>query len=191
VAEGTATELARLANSATGRSLATPYRHSRSRRRPVGRDTPSIRIEGATLHNLRDVDARVPLSRLTVITGVSGSGKSSLARDVLQANLRQLLARPSRAARGERTTKPAPASAAAKPSRGGSHQSGAGSGPNSHRQDAALLSCDLHRLLGRHSPHYAATTDARIRGFTASRFSFNTAGGRCEACEGQGCSASK
>jgi len=94
VAEGTATELARLANSATGRCLAAPYRHSRSHRRTVGRETPSIEVGGANLHNLDHVDARIPLGRLTVITGVSGSGKSSLARDVLFGNLKQLLARP-------------------------------------------------------------------------------------------------
>jgi len=187
VAEGTATELARLANSATGRSLATPYLHSRSRRRPVGRDTPSIRIEGAALHNLRDVDARLPLSRLTVITGVSGSGKSSLARDVLQANLRQLLARPSRAARSERTTKTSAAISGCKAITGWEavsrvlevDQTPIGKTPRSCPATYIGFWDAIRRI-------YAETTDARIRGFTASRFSFNTAGGRCEACEGQG-----
>ena len=184
VAEGTATELARLANSATGRSLATPYKHSRSRRRPVGRDTPSIRIEGATLHNLRDVDARVPLSRLTVITGVSGSGKSSLARDVLQANLQRLLARPSRAARA---TKSSPDINGCKTITGWEaisrvlevDQTPIGKTPRSCPATYIGFWDAIRRI-------YAETTDARIRGFTASRFSFNTAGGRCEACEGQG-----
>ena len=187
VAEGTATELARLANSATGRSLATPYLHSRSRRRAVARDTPSIRIEGATLHNLRDVGARVPLSRLTVITGVSGSGKSSLARDVLQANLRQLLARPSRAARGERTIKSSAAVSGCKAITGWEaisrvlevDQTPIGKTPRSCPATYIGFWDAIRRI-------YAETTDARIRGFTASRFSFNTAGGRCEACEGQG-----
>ena len=187
VAEGTATELALLANSATGRSLATPYQHSRSRRRPVGRDTPSIRIEGATLHNLRDVDARIPLSRLTVITGVSGSGKSSLARDVLQANLRQLLARPSRPARGARPAKASPDISGCKTITGWGaisrvlevDQTPIGKTPRSCPATYIGFWDAIRRI-------YAETTDARIRGFTASRFSFNTAGGRCEACEGQG-----
>jgi excinuclease ABC subunit A len=187
VAEGTAIELARLANSATGRSLATPYRHSRSRRRPVGRDTPAIRIEGATLHNLRDVDARVPLSRLTVITGVSGSGKSSLARDVMQANLQQLLARPSRAARGARATKAGAVINGCKAITGWEaisrvlevDQTPIGKTPRSCPATYIGFWDAIRRI-------YAETTDARIRGFTASRFSFNTAGGRCEACEGQG-----
>ena len=87
VAQGTAAQLALLDNSATGRCLAAPLRHSRARRRTVERATPSIQITGATLHNLCKVDARIPLGRLTVITGVSGSGKSSLAREVLLKNL--------------------------------------------------------------------------------------------------------
>ena len=58
-----------------------------------------LEIAGATLHNLRKVNARVPRGRLTVVTGVSGSGKSSLARDVLLSNMQRLLARPSRAER--------------------------------------------------------------------------------------------
>jgi excinuclease ABC subunit A len=184
VAQGTATQLARMGNSATGRCLAAPLQHSRSRRRIVERDTPMIDISGAALHNLRTVDARIPLGRLTVVTGVSGSGKSSLARDVLLGNLKRLLA--------------------------GSH-----SGGRAQKSPAVLEGCDaitgwqkISRVLevdqtpiGR-TPRscpatyigfwdairrlYADTTEARIRGFTASRFSFNTAGGRCEVCEGQG-----
>jgi excinuclease ABC subunit A len=188
VAQGTAAELARSGKSATGRCLAAPLQHSRSRRRSVGRDTPVIDIRGAALHNLRKVDACIPLGRLTVITGVSGSGKSSLARDVLMRNLKRLLGRPQR-----------------------SNRSGNGNG----KADAALEGCDaitgwqqISRVLEvdqtpigktpRSCPAtyigfwdsirrlYADTTEARMRGFTASRFSFNTAGGRCEACEGQG-----
>ena len=92
VAQGTARELERMQDSPTGRCLAAPLKHSRTRRRAVLPDTPSIRIRGADLHNLRKVDARIPLGRLTVVTGVSGSGKSSLARDVLLGNLKRLLA---------------------------------------------------------------------------------------------------
>jgi excinuclease ABC subunit A len=184
VAQGTAAELAHMGNSATGRCLAAPLQHSLSRRRIVDRDTPVIGISGASLHNLRKVDARIPLGRLTVVTGVSGSGKSSLARDVLMSNLKRLLVRPRRS--------------------GGTH-----------KFEAVLDGCDtitgwqkISRVLEvdqtpigktpRSCPAtyigfwdsirrlYADTTEARMRGFTASRFSFNTAGGRCEACEGQG-----
>jgi excinuclease ABC subunit A len=184
VAQGTAAELARLANSATGRSLANPYRHSRSRRRPIDRDTPSIEVTGATLHNLRKVEARIPLGRLSVITGVSGSGKSSLARDVLLANLKRLLARPSRA---ERAHKREVAIEGCESITGWEtisrvlevDQTPIGKTPRSCPATYIGFWDSIRRL-------YAETTDARIRGFTASRFSFNTAGGRCEACEGQG-----
>ena len=184
VAEGTAVELARLANSATGRCLATPYRHSRSRRRPIERDTPSIRIAKANLHNLRKVDARIPLRRLTVITGVSGSGKSSLARDVCLSNLKRLLVRPSRSERAsareilvigcESITGWETISRVLEVD-----QTPIGKTPRSCPATYVGFWDSIRRL-------YAETTDAKIRGFTASRFSFNTAGGRCEACEGQG-----
>jgi excinuclease ABC subunit A len=183
VAQGTAAQLAHLGNSVTGRCLAAPLQHFRSRRRSIDRETPMIEISGASLHNLRKLDARIPKGRLSVITGVSGSGKSSLARDVLLGNLKRLLSRPSRAA--------------------------------ARNTDVVLLGCDaitgwqsISRVLEvdqtpigktpRSCPAtyigfwdairrlYADTTEARMRGFTASRFSFNTAGGRCEACEGQG-----
>jgi len=184
VAQGTASELARLKNSVTGRCLAAPLRHSRARRRAVDRDTPSIRIGGAMLHNLRKVDARIPLGRLTVITGVSGSGKSSLARDVLLGNLKRLLSRPARAhpERKEHTEV-----AGCESITGWQaisrvlevDQTPIGKTPRSCPATYIGFWDSIRRL-------YAETTDARIRGFTASRFSFNTAGGRCEACEGQG-----
>jgi len=195
VAEGTASELAFLANSATGRCLAAPYRHSRSHRRPVGRDTPSIEVCGASLHNLDQVDARIPLGRLTVITGVSGSGKSSLARDVLLGNLRRLLAPPSRSTRSRsKNSRPAGSPVNRDQTVAGCEsitgwetvsrvlevdQSPIGKTPRSCPATYIGFWDSIRRL-------YAETTDARIRGFTASRFSFNAAGGRCEACEGQG-----
>jgi excinuclease ABC subunit A len=202
VAQGTAVELARSGKSATGRCLAAPLQHSRSLRRSVGRDTPMIDIRGATLHNLRKVDACIPLGRLTVVTGVSGSGKSSLARDVIMRNLKRLLARPRRSNRNGNGN-------------GNGNCNGNGNGNGNRKAEAVLVGCDaitgwqkISRVLEvdqtpigktpRSCPAtyigfwdsirrlYADTTEARMRGFTASRFSFNTAGGRCEACEGQG-----
>jgi excinuclease ABC subunit A len=184
VAQGTARELARSAQSATGRCLAAPLQHYRSRRRGVDRDTPVIEISGAALHNLRKVDARIPLGRLTVVTGVSGSGKSSLARDVLLRNLRRLLARPRRA---NGTRDPAPILEGCDALAGWQQisrvlevdQTPIGKTPRSCPATYIGFWDSIRRL-------YADTTEARMRGFTASRFSFNTAGGRCEACEGQG-----
>jgi excinuclease ABC subunit A len=185
VAQGTAAELAQLGNSATGRCLAAPSTHSRSRRRAVTRQTPSIDISGATLHNLRSTDARVPLGRLTVVTGVSGSGKSSLARDVLLSNLKRLVARPTRAERAR--NKPQATVEGCKAIEGWQSvsrvlevdQTPIGKTPRSCPATYIGFWDSIRRL-------YADTTEARMRGFTASRFSFNTAGGRCEACEGQG-----
>jgi len=194
VAQGTALQLAQLANSPTGRCLAAPLQHSRSRRRVVDRNSAMIDIKGAALHNLRKVDARIPLRALSVVTGVSGSGKSSLARDVLLSNLRRALARPSRSKRS-----PGAPAAAAPAGRGEFTPEGCDSisgwegisrvlevdqtpiGKTPRSCPATYIGFwDAIRKL------YAETTDARIRGFTASRFSFNTAGGRCEVCEGQG-----
>jgi excinuclease ABC subunit A len=183
VAQGTARELERMQHSPTGRCLAAPLKHSRTRRRAVLADTPSIRIRGADLHNLRKVDARIPLGRLTVVTGVSGSGKSSLARDVLLGNLKRLLAR--RGAANGRGA--APAIEGCVSIEGWQSvsrvlevdQTPIGKTPRSCPATYIGFWDAIRRL-------YADTTDARIQGFTASRFSFNTAGGRCEACEGQG-----
>ena len=175
VAQGTAAELAGLCNSVTGRCLAAPLRHSRSRRRPVDRDTPAIDIRGAVLHNLRDIVARFPLGRLTVVTGVSGSGKSTLARDVLLANLRQLLSRSSRPPDGcDSITGWQSISRVLEVD-----QTPIGKTPRSCPATYIGFWESIRRL-------YADTVEARMRGFSAGRFSFNTAGGRCEACEGQG-----
>jgi excinuclease ABC subunit A len=184
VAQGTALELSKRSDSPTGRCLAAPYQHSRSRRRRVDRNTPSIEVRGATLHNLRGVNARIPLGRLSVITGVSGSGKSSLARDVLLDNLRRLTTRPTKA---ERAQKRARAVMGCETITGWERvsrvlevdQTPIGKTPRSCPATYIGFWDSIRRL-------YAETTDARIRGFTASRFSFNTSGGRCEACEGQG-----
>jgi excinuclease ABC subunit A len=184
VAQGTAAQLARLGNSITGRCLAAPLRHSRSRRRAIDRNTPSIQISGASLHNLRNVDVRIPLARLTVITGVSGSGKSSLARDVLLGNLRRLLARPAGRARTRQQEQAPRGCGAISGWQTVSRvlevdQTPIGKTPRSCPATYIGFWDGIRRL-------YAQSTDARIRGFTASRFSFNTAGGRCDACEGQG-----
>jgi excinuclease ABC subunit A len=184
VAQGTAAQLAAAGVSATGRCLAAPLQHSRSRRRSVDRNTPVIEIGGAVLHNLRQVDARFPLARLTVVTGVSGSGKSSLARDVLLRNLQRLLVRPQRGGRTRKLDIPV---AGCDTMTGWQKisrvlevdQTPIGKTPRSCPATYIGFWDSIRRL-------YADTTEARMRGFTASRFSFNTAGGRCEACEGQG-----
>ncbi|OGA25268.1 MAG: excinuclease ABC subunit A, partial [Betaproteobacteria bacterium RIFCSPLOWO2_02_FULL_65_24] len=179
VAEGSAEDLARHAESVTGRFLAHPLRHPLQPRRAVDRDSPAIDVLGARLHNLKDVDARVPLARLTAVTGVSGSGKSTLARDVLFTSLCNAVA-------ARRNNKGA-ALAGCRGLRGWEtvgrvlevDQTPIGKTPRSCPATYVGFWDAIRRL-------FAETTEARMRGWTASRFSFNTAGGRCEACEGQG-----
>jgi excinuclease ABC subunit A len=180
VGEGAITDLIAAPESATGRFLAEPLRHPLGERRAVGNGAPAIVVRKADLHNLRNVDARVPAGRLTVVTGVSGSGKSTLARDVLYANLRVRL--------GETRRR-----RAAAPWLGCARLDGVeqlarvlevdqtpiGKTPRSCPATYVGFWDDIRRL-------YAGTTEARVRGYGPGRFSFNTAGGRCESCEGQG-----
>jgi excinuclease ABC subunit A len=185
VAFGGVADLMASERSVTGRMLRTPLRHPAAPRRPVDARTASLAIEGANLHNLRDVDARIPLGRLVSVTGVSGSGKSSLARDVLLANARTLLAHRDRSGKPRAGAGPVPAGCSAL--KGIAQvdrvlevdQTPIGKTPRSCPATYVGLWDPIRKL-------FAATADARMRGWSAGRFSFNTAGGRCEACEGQG-----
>jgi len=179
VGEGRVEDLVAAPQSLTGRFLAQPLRHPLQPRREVTRATPGLVVCGATLHNLRRVRARFPLARLTVVTGVSGSGKSTLARDVLHANLsarvsQQGRRRPPRWV-GCETIDGAESIARVLEV----DQTPIGKTPRSCPATYVGFWDDVRKL-------YAGTTDARVRGYSPSRFSFNTAGGRCEACEGQG-----
>ncbi len=142
------------------------------RRRPSNQ---KLRILGASEHNLKDIDVEIPLGMLTCVTGVSGSGKSTLVHDVVYAALKR--------AKGDWDR------------RVGSHrklegaefvsdvvlvdQAPIGRTPRSNPV-TYLKAFDPIREL------FAATKDARSRGLTASHFSFNVPGGRCDACEGEG-----
>ncbi len=202
IAAGSAADLMRAPASVTGRFLAQPLKHPLHALRPVSRATPTLTVTGAALHNLKDLDIRIPLGRLIAVTGVSGSGKSTFARDVLYANLQRLVAerrdRPRRKAEGERR-KAKGNSSSLIPHPSSLKLVGCGSIKGADQVGRVLevdqtpigktpRSCpatyvgfwDQVRRL------YAETPEARMRGHTASRFSFNTAGGRCEACEGQG-----
>jgi len=180
VAQGNAEELKANPASLTGHFLREPLRHPLKPRRAVPRNAPSIEVQAAKLHNLKDVDVRFPLGRLSVVTGVSGSGKSTLARDVLHENLSRLVA----SARDRKST---PAVGGAKGIRGWESvtrvlevdQTPIGKTPRSCPATYVGFFDNIRKL-------FADTQEARIRGYTASRFSFNTAGGRCDACDGQG-----
>ncbi len=179
IAEGSASDLMANPESLTGRFLRNPLRHPIHPRRPVNRATPAIEIEGAKLHNLKNVNARVPLGRLSVITGVSGSGKSTLARDVLHTNLARLVS--------ERRAKTAIPLAGCRSIKGVEligrvlevDQTPIGKTPRSCPATYVGFWDSIRRI-------FAEANESRMRGWTASRFSFNTKGGRCDACEGQG-----
>jgi excinuclease ABC subunit A len=188
VGEGTVKDLIANARSTTGRFLRQPLRHPAQPYRPVIARTPHLKLERVSLHNVRGAEVRIPLGRLVVITGVSGSGKSTVARDVLYANLRRRLgevgrgngARPRRRATGPQLIGCAGMKGLEQVDRVLEvDQTPIGKTPRSCPATYIGLWDDIRRI-------FAATTEARLRGYTASRFSFNTAGGRCEACEGQG-----
>ncbi|HMN84071.1 MAG TPA: ATP-binding cassette domain-containing protein, partial [Burkholderiaceae bacterium] len=180
IATGHHEALSAHADSLTGRFLARPLGHPERPHRAVDRDTAWLELRDATLHNLARVDVRVPLERLTVVTGVSGSGKSTVARDLLLTNVAAIVS-----ARNQRKSRPAPVGCAAV---AGTEpvqrvlevdQTPIGKTPRSCPATYVGFWDTIRRL-------FADTTEARVRGYTASRFSFNTGGGRCEVCEGQG-----
>jgi excinuclease ABC subunit A len=142
------------------------------RRRGTGQ---KIRLKGATEHNLKDIDVEVPLNTLTCVTGVSGSGKSTLVHDVLYAAIKR--------AKGDWDR------------RVGSFREITGL---EYITDVALVDQTPIGRTPRSNPVtylkafdpirelFSLTKDARARGLTASHFSFNVPGGRCEACQGEG-----
>jgi len=184
VGAGTVQDLMRNPRSITGQYLRKPLQHSLEPQRTVTAHTPSLRLKGVTLHNVADADVCIPLGRLVVITGVSGSGKSTIARDVLYANLKRRITADSGKSRKKPLHKELLGCSALT---GVEHvdrvlevdQSPIGKTPRSCPATYVGFWDEIRRI-------YAGTTEARIRGFTASRFSFNTAGGRCSACDGQG-----
>jgi len=180
VATGTLAELCCNPASVTGRYLAAPLAHDIHERRTIDAATPTLRLRGARLHNLRDLDIGFALGRITVVTGVSGSGKSTLARDVLLANLAAQIG-----ARDRRL--PSPRLSGVADIAGWEEidavlevdQTPIGATPRSCPATYVGFWDAIRRL-------FADTAEARLRGYAAGRFSFNTAGGRCPVCEGRG-----
>jgi excinuclease ABC subunit A len=166
--------------AASGSSITARYLESRPRLADAPSDrierTPGwIEIRGASLHNLKQLDARIPLGTLTCVTGVSGSGKSTLVHDVLARAVRRFLN-----SSGD----------------GGDlfegvaglgrinqlvevDQAPIGRTPRSTPATVTGLFAEVRRV-------FAMTREAKIRGYGRSRFSFNAKGGRCESCQGLG-----
>ena len=173
VATGTAEELMRNPNSITGEYLSGKRKIPvpETRRKPTG----WLAVKGAAENNLKNIDVKFPLGVLTCVTGVSGSGKSSLINEILYKKLACMLNR-----------------ARIKP---GKHkdivgveqldkiinidQSPIGRTPRSNPATYTGVFDHIREL-------FAMTKDAKARGYDKGRFSFNKKGGRCEACAGDG-----
>ena len=175
VVAGTVDDLMASERSVTGAYLSgrreIPVPRSR---RPVvpGRE---LVVEGAREHNLRNVDVAFPLGTFTAVTGVSGSGKSSLVNDILYTALanrlngaRMVPGRHKRVRGVDELDKVV-----------GVDQSPIGRTPRSNPATYTGVFDHMRRL-------FAETTEAKIRGYQPGRFSFNVKGGRCEACAGDG-----
>lgn len=136
-----------------------------------------VKITGATIHNMKNQNVNIPLGRLVCITGVSGSGKSSLMYDVLYKNLQ---ARYEKKYRSAKTYNCASIEGLENIARAILiDQSPIGRTPRSNIATYTGAWVFIREL-------FAETEDARIRGWKQNRFSFNVKGGRCEACEGRG-----
>jgi excinuclease ABC subunit A len=166
------TENLKLANSPTYRALTAVMSHPiRGSRRPIGKDHPFLTIVGCSANNLKNVDAAIPLGRLTVLTGISGSGKSSLMHScvagVFHPQTKPKL--PFQKVTGEKQIKAC------------YEVDQSPIGKTSRSCPATYVKVFDHiRAL------FAQLPEARMRGFEASRFSFNTDNGRCPECKGNG-----
>ena len=173
VAEGTYEDIVNNENSITGAYLS-------GRRKievPAVRQTPKswLTVRGAAENNLRSIDVRFPLGVFTCVTGVSGSGKSSLVNEILYKSLVRTLNRAKTIPgkhRGIEGTEQLDKVICI-------DQSPIGRSPRSNPATYTGV-FDLIRDL------FASTQDAKIRGYSKGRFSFNVKGGRCEACSGDG-----
>jgi excinuclease ABC subunit A len=174
VAQGTVADICNSPNSITGQYLS----HRKSiplpqDRRPIPERW--LTVKGARANNLKNIDVAFPLGVFTCVTGVSGSGKSSLVNEIIKKKLLHLLNRAK--------------------TRAGDHddilgvseldkiididQSPIGRTPRSNPATYTGVFNDVRDL-------FAATNEAKVRGYKAGRFSFNVRGGRCEACKGDG-----
>jgi excinuclease ABC subunit A len=174
VGTGRPQQLASIPASITGRFLREPKRIAPRSGSRLTEGTQWIVIRNASEHNLKEIDARIPLGALTCVTGVSGSGKSTLVHDVLARAYR-------RQARGGNY---GPLVAAingldAIEALIEVDQTPIGRSPRSTPATFTGVFDEIRRV-------FAATKSAKARGYKSARFSFNARGGRCEACQGQG-----
>ena len=175
VAQGRPAEIEQAEQSITGRYLSGRMAIDVPAKRRRTSQRKAIVLEGATANNLKSVSASFPLGALVCVTGVSGSGKSSLVQETLARAVGRRLGTPG--------PKPGPHASL----RGVSQidklveidQSPIGRTPRSNPATYTGLFDEIRQV-------YATTREARLRGYKSGRFSFNVKGGRCEECQGQG-----
>ena len=174
MAQGTLQDIMNAPDSITGQYLSGKRRIAVPAQRRAGNGN-FLRVFGCRENNLRNVDVSIPLGTLTCVTGVSGSGKSSLVNEIiskkLSAALNRARVRPGRHDRFEGIENLDKAIVI--------DQSPIGRTPRSNPATYTGLFADIRDL-------FAATADAKARGYGPGRFSFNVKGGRCEACSGDG-----
>lgn len=174
ICAGTIDDIKNCENSITGQYLSGKRKIPVPQKRREG-SGKSIRVIGATEHNLKNIDVTVPLGKFVAVTGVSGSGKSSLVNEILYKYLANEL-------NGAKKR-----CGAFKEIKGIENldkvididQSPIGRTPRSNPATYTGVFNDIREL-------FASTADAKMKGFKANRFSFNVKGGRCEACQGDG-----
>ena len=174
VCAGTVEEIKKCEKSLTGQYLSGKKKIEVPEKRRPG-NGKFLEIKGARQNNLKNIDVKIPLGKLVVVTGVSGSGKSSLINEILYKKLAAELNNARKFAGKHDEIK------------GIEHldkvinidQSPIGRTPRSNTATYTGVFNDIRTL-------FASTQDAKAKGYDAGRFSFNVKGGRCESCEGDG-----
>ena len=174
MAQGTPEEVMNNENSITGKYLSGKLKIEVPKMRRKG-NRKLLTIQGATEHNLKDIDVKIPLGTFTCITGVSGSGKSTLINEILCKSISKYLYK-SKVIPGKH-----------KKIKGMEHidklvdisQSPIGRTPRSNPATYTGVFDDIRTL-------FTTTKEAKMYGYEKNRFSFNVKGGRCEACRGDG-----
>ncbi len=178
VATGTLRDIERAKNSETGRCLKNPLSHpTRETRRSLRAVENWIEVHGARANNLKNVNVSFPVGRLSVITGISGSGKSTLMHDVLLPAVMEDLENKKR--RGNSDLFKLVSGTEEIEAVYEVDQSPIGKTSRSTPGTYIKVFDEIRNL-------YAQLPVSRVRGYSASRFSFNAEGGRCETCKGQG-----